>query len=93
MSSYEKLKEENLKERKDKEKDIKQKNDKKEEKLHKKEEKIIIGKYSDAPDYLKDNEYIKNLLLKPLDFENPSLEYKEQSMASFILNIVLLSSS
>ena len=60
MSSYENLKEENLKERKDKEKDIKQKNDKKEEKLHKKEEKIIIGKYSDAPDYLKDNEYIKN---------------------------------
>ena len=60
MSSYENLKEENLKEKKDKEKDIKQKNDKKEEKLHKKEEKIIIGKYSDAPDYLKDNEYIKN---------------------------------
>lgn len=60
MSSYENLKEENLKERKDKGKDIKQKNDKKEEKLHKKEEKIIIGKYSDAPDYLKDNEYIKN---------------------------------
>ena len=60
MSSYENLKEENLKERKDNEKDIKQKNDKKEEKLHKKEEKIIIGKYSDAPDYLKDNEYIKN---------------------------------
>jgi len=60
MSSYENLKEENLKERKDKGKDIKQKDDKKEEKLHKKEEKIIIGKYSDAPDYLKDNEYIKN---------------------------------
>ena len=60
MSSYENLKEENLKDRKDKGKDIKQKNDKKEEKLHKKEEKIIIGKYSDAPDYLKDNEYIKN---------------------------------
>lgn len=60
MSSYENLKEENLKERKDKGKDIKQKNDKKEEKLHKKGEKIIIGKYSDAPDYLKDNEYIKN---------------------------------
>ena len=54
MSSYENLKEENLKERIDKGKDIKHKNDKKEEKLHKKEEKIIVGKYSDAPDYLKD---------------------------------------
>ena len=60
MSSYENLKEENLKERIDKGKDIKHKNDKKEEKLHKKKEKIIVGKYSDAPDYLKDNEYIKD---------------------------------
>lgn len=30
------------------------------EKIIKNENKIIIGKYSDAPDYLKDNEYIKN---------------------------------
>jgi adiponectin receptor len=29
-------------------------------KSNKGEEKIIIGKYSNAPDYLKDNEYIKN---------------------------------
>ena len=29
-------------------------------KTNKKEEKIIIGKYSDAPDYLKDNEFIRN---------------------------------
>ena len=26
----------------------------------KNEEKILIGKYSDAPEYLKDNEFIKN---------------------------------
>lgn len=30
------------------------------EKIIKNKTKIIIGKYSDAPDYLKDNEYIKN---------------------------------
>ena len=32
------------------------------EKAYKDEEKIIIGKYSDVPDYLKDNEYIKNAI-------------------------------
>ena len=30
------------------------------EKSLKEEDKIIVGKYSDAPEYLKDNEYIKN---------------------------------
>ena len=57
MSSYANLKEEKPSERKC----IK---DKKEMKTKEKtkislRDKIIIGNYSDAPDYLKDNEYIK----------------------------------
>ena len=61
MSKYQNLKEEKINE----EKELKTKNknaNKKyniEEKIYKEEDKIIVGKYSDAPDYLKDNEYIK----------------------------------
>ena len=59
MSSYEHLKNENIKEKKDPKENRNGINYKK-EKLYKKEEEIIIGKYSDAPDYLKDNEFIKD---------------------------------
>ena len=60
MSLYENLKGESLKKRKEiKNQKLNQKLDLK-EKSSKNEDKIIIGKYSDAPDYLKDNEYIKN---------------------------------
>ncbi len=59
MSSCEYLKNEVLKEKKElKERKNNLKNIKT-EKLYIKEEKIIVGKYSDAPDYLKDNEFIK----------------------------------
>ena len=64
MSLYQNLKEEEAKNRKElKENSTKaNKNSIKEikGKAYKDEEKIIIGKYSDAPEYLKDNEYIKN---------------------------------
>jgi adiponectin receptor len=64
MSLYENLKEEEIKNRnnsKEKSSKInKNLNLELKEKKYKDEEKIIIGKYSDAPDYLKDNEYIKN---------------------------------
>ena len=54
MSLYEHLKNERIKEKKEpKEKKNKTKN-------NKKEDEIIVGKYSDAPDYLKDNEFIKD---------------------------------
>ena len=60
MSLYGNLKEENTKERKEFQiKNQIKKNESKGKSL-KKEEEIIIGKYNDAPDYLKDNEYIKN---------------------------------
>ena len=66
MPLYENLKGEAVKNRNDsKEKSTKiNKNSNKEikEKAYKDEEKIIIGKYSDVPDYLKDNEYIKNAI-------------------------------
>ena len=57
MSTYS-----NLKEEKPGEKVIQKEkiNSKSKEKLKISKEKIIIGKYSDAPDYLKDNEYIKD---------------------------------
>ena len=66
MSKYETLKEENLRHRNEsKENDNllkpqKESNKDTEEKKYKEEDQIIIGKYSEAPDYLKDNEYIKN---------------------------------
>ena len=54
MSLYEHLKNERIKEKKEpKEKKNIIKN-------IKKEDEIIVGKYSDAPDYLKDNEFIKD---------------------------------
>ena len=54
MSFKEHLKNERIKEKKEpKEKKNKTKN-------NKKEDEIIVGKYSDAPDYLKDNEFIKD---------------------------------
>ena len=59
MSSCEYLKNEGLKEKKELRE---RKNDLKNIKTKKyniKEEKIIVGKYSDVPDYLKDNEFIK----------------------------------
>ena len=49
MSFYENIKEDKLKDNKTLTK----------EKSLKNEDKIIVGKYSDAPEYLKDNEYIK----------------------------------
>ena len=59
MSLYENLKEEKIKERKESSnKNISKKLDSK-EKSSKFEEKIIVGNYNDAPDYLKDNELIK----------------------------------
>ena len=64
MSIYSNLKEDKLYESKvlnDKKNNKKsQKKIDLEEKPHKEEVRIIVGKYSDAPDYLKDNEYIKN---------------------------------
>ena len=64
MSIYSNLKEDKLYESKvlnDKKNNKKsQKKIDVEEKPHKEEVRIIVGKYSDAPDYLKDNEYIKN---------------------------------
>ena len=65
MSNYENLKEENIKNRNESNKNDKllktqeESNKDTEEKKYKEEEQIIIGKYSEAPDYLKDNEYIK----------------------------------
>ena len=65
MSNYENLKEENIKNRNESNKNDKllktqeESNKDAEEKKYKEEEQIIIGKYSEAPDYLKDNEYIK----------------------------------
>lgn len=63
MSKYTNLKEEKINETKElKEKKNNKKEKKKydiEEKTYKEEDKIIVGKYSDAPDYLKDNEFIK----------------------------------
>ncbi len=53
MSFKEHLKNERIKEKVPKEKKNKTKN-------NKKEDEIIVGKYSDAPDYLKDNEFIKD---------------------------------
>ena len=49
MSFYENIKEDELKDNKTNTK----------EKSLKNEDRIIVGKYSDAPEYLKDNEYIK----------------------------------
>ena len=60
MSLYEKKKEEELKDNsslKSKKENIKFNAKEKSLKI---EDKIIVGKYSDAPDYLKDNEFIKN---------------------------------
>ena len=54
MSSYEHLKYEKIKENKER------KEKKNIIKNIKKEDEIIVGKYSDAPDYLKDNEFIKD---------------------------------
>ena len=64
MSIYE-LKEENIKHRNESNENEKLLSSKKEsnkdteEKKYKEEDQIIIGKYSETPDYLKDNEYIK----------------------------------
>jgi len=60
MSLYEKKKEEELKDNsslKSKKENIKFNAKEKSLKI---EDKIIVGKYRDAPDYLKDNEFIKN---------------------------------
>ena len=55
MSSYGNLKEEKITK-----KEISKENEKeKEKKISKIKNEIIVGKYSEAPDYLKDNEYIK----------------------------------
>ena len=55
MSSYG-----NLKEEKTTKKEIsKEDEEEKEKKISKIKNEIIVGKYSEAPDYLKDNEYIK----------------------------------
>lgn len=59
MSIYENLKEEKIKERKESSNKILSKKEDSIEKSTKIEEEIIVGKYSDAPDYLKDNELIK----------------------------------
>lgn len=59
MSSYANLKEEKQKERKiEKEKENTKENEKNKE--LESEDKVIVGNYSQAPDYLKDNELIKN---------------------------------
>ena len=55
MSLYEDLNKKKIKDSKNKDKNSISK-----EKKSKIENKIIVGKYSDAPDYLKDNELIKN---------------------------------
>ena len=57
MSSYAELKEEKSVEKKIQKNDI---NPKEKEVSKNLDNKIIVGKYSEAPDYLKDNEYIKN---------------------------------
>ena len=56
MSSYAELKEEKSVEKKIQKNDI---NPKEKEVYKNWDNKIIVGKYSEAPDYLKDNEYIK----------------------------------
>lgn len=56
MSSYTELKEEKSVEKKIQKNDI---NPKEKEVSKNLDNKIIVGKYSEAPDYLKDNEYIK----------------------------------
>ena len=56
MSSYAELKEEKSVEKKIQKNDI---NPKEKEVSKNLDNKIIVGKYSEAPDYLKDNEYIK----------------------------------
>ena len=56
MSSYAELKEEKSIEKKIQKNDI---NPKEKEVSKNLDNKIIVGKYSEAPDYLKDNEYIK----------------------------------
>ena len=56
MSSYAELKEEKSVEKKIQKNDI---NPKEKEVYKNLDNKIIVGKYSEAPDYLKDNEYIK----------------------------------
>jgi adiponectin receptor len=56
MSSYAELKEEKSVEKKIQKNDV---NPKEKEVSKNLDNKIIVGKYSEAPDYLKDNEYIK----------------------------------
>ena len=56
MSSYGNLKEEKT----IKKEILKGKENEKEKEIPKIKNGIIVGKYSEAPDYLKDNEYIKN---------------------------------
>lgn len=64
MSIYKELKKENSKEEKILNKNNNSKSEKDkydlDENPKKNEERIIIGKYCDAPEYLKDNEYIKD---------------------------------
>ena len=66
-----------------------------------KEERIIIGKYSDAPDYIKDNEYIKNgylinchslkLVLKSLFvFSNETINIWSHLIGCFISIILII---
>ena len=63
MSKYTNLKEVKINEKKELKENKSNKIEKKkydiDEKIYKEEDKIIVGKYSDAPDYLKDNEFIK----------------------------------
>jgi adiponectin receptor len=59
MQKYETLKEEKFRERNTLKENEKIKEDVKSKKILP-EDKIIVGNYSEAPDYLKDNEYIKN---------------------------------
>ena len=59
MSLYEDLKEEKIRERKEKLDTNTTRKYISKEKTSKNEQEIIVGKYSDAPDYLKDNELIK----------------------------------
>ena len=60
MSLYEDLKEEKMRERKEQLDTNTTRKCNSKEKASKIEQEIIVGKYSDAPDYLKDNELIKN---------------------------------
>ena len=61
MSSYANLKEEKQIERKiHKEKENPEEKEKEKNKELELEDKVIVGNYSQAPDYLKDNEFIKN---------------------------------